>query len=55
MEYKVIQIGQLADAKFIEEQINFLIKKGMKLEFMTEKFMVFVKLQEKQKKNEKTL
>lgn len=49
--YKVINIGAIEDAKDIEYKINSMLKEGMKLEFMTDKFMVFVK-QEKKHKNE---
>ena len=49
--YKVIQIGLIEDAKSIELKINNMLKNGMRLEFINDKFMIFIK-HDKNKKNE---
>lgn len=50
---KVVSIGAIATPEDIHGMILFYTKAGYKLEFMTEKFMVFMKPENKKAKNEK--
>lgn len=50
--FKVLSIGAIATPEDIEGMILFYTKAGYRLEFMTEKFMVFMKPESKKSKNE---
>jgi hypothetical protein len=53
VEVKVLNIGVINTQVEVEHMIRMQIKDGMKLEFMNDRFMVFMKSESKKVKNEK--